>query len=164
MDGPDTCGGQHRKHGLGNHRHVDQHPVALLHTQRQQSGGHPLHFGVYVAEGVGFFGAGFGGDGNQRRLVTPCGEVAVHRVVAQVGGAADKPARKRRVAVVAHLLGRRFPVDTLGLFGPEAVTVFEGAALKLCVSRHECLRSGLNRHGSITATEFIIIHDRLAEG
>jgi hypothetical protein len=53
--------------------------------------------------------------------------------VAQVGGAADEPFGKRRVAVVADLLRRRLPVDQFGLFGPEAFAVFNGTAVKVCV-------------------------------
>jgi hypothetical protein len=40
----DAGAGQHGERCLGGHRHVHQHPVALLHTQVQQDGRHALHF------------------------------------------------------------------------------------------------------------------------
>jgi hypothetical protein len=69
----------------------------------------------------------------KRSLVGTVLEVAVHRVVAQIGGAAHKPARKWRVAVVTHLLRRCFPVDGLGFFSPKTVTVVNGSAIEICV-------------------------------
>ena len=59
--------------------------------------------------------------------------------LAQIGGAAHKPARKRRVAVVADLLGRRLPIDQPGLGGPEVVALINGLAVKLGITGHETL-------------------------
>ncbi|MNV83167.1 hypothetical protein D3C71_1769540 [compost metagenome] len=78
----------------------------------------------------------FGGDGHQRGLAGARSQVPVHRVVAQVGGAAHKPFGKGRVAVVAHLLGLRLPVDQLRLFAPEGVAVVDGLAVEISVSGH----------------------------
>ena len=50
--------GKHGKCGFGNHRHVDQHPVALHHAHRFQAGGHALDFLVQRMKAVGFFNAG----------------------------------------------------------------------------------------------------------
>ena len=47
--------------------------------------------------------------------------MAVDRVVAEVGHAADEPFGERRLAVVENLLERLVPVDELGLLGPELV-------------------------------------------
>ncbi len=96
--------GQHGKGGLGNHGHVDEHAVALLHPQALQHGGHALHFGVQFGKAVAALGVGFGGNGHQRRLAGTVFQVAIYRVMTQVGGAANKPFRKRRIAVVADLL------------------------------------------------------------
>jgi hypothetical protein len=63
---------------------------------------------------------GFGGDEDQRVLVGAVLQVAVHRVVAQVGLATFKPARERRIVVVANPVKGLVPVDQLGLLGPEA--------------------------------------------
>ena len=46
MDRPDAGAGQHGEHGVGNHRHVNQHPVAGAHAQQLHGGGHALHLVV----------------------------------------------------------------------------------------------------------------------
>ena len=111
MDGAQARAGEHRKYGLRDHGHVDQHTVTLAHAQLAQHGGHALHFGVQRTEGNHLLGAGFTRHKDQRVLVRPLRQVAVHRVVAQVGGASRKPVGKRRTAVVQNLLRRGMPVD-----------------------------------------------------
>jgi hypothetical protein len=143
VDGADARAGQHREAGLGDHRHVDQHAVALGHALGLQDGGHALHLGMQLAEAVGLFRVGFGGNEDQRVLVRAGGQVAVHRVVAQVGLAAGKPLGERRLAVVAHLLVGLVPVDQLRLLGPEGVALFDRCAVELLVGAvgqaHACL-------------------------
>lgn len=39
----DASAGQHGYHQLHNHRHVDRHPVAILHAQAAQDVGEALH-------------------------------------------------------------------------------------------------------------------------
>ena len=136
MQRPNAGASQHRKCGLGNHGHVDQHAIALLHTQRLQDGGHALDFGMQLVVAVDALSVFFRGNRDQRVLIAACGQMAVYRVVAQIGGATHKPARKRRVAVITNLLRRGFPVDELGLFGPKGVTIFDGATVKLCKAGH----------------------------
>ena len=77
-------------------------------------------------------------------LIAAVGEVPVNRVVAQVGGAAHKPAGKGRVAVVADLLGRGLPVDFAGLFRPKGVRFLQGTAVKFLVAAH-----GLSPRGAL---------------
>jgi hypothetical protein len=48
VDGADAHAGQHGEQRLGDHRHVDQHAVALADAERLQDGGHALHFGVQL--------------------------------------------------------------------------------------------------------------------
>ena len=136
MDGTNTGTGQHGKTGFGHHRHVDQHAVALGHTQVLQDGGHALHFGVQFTKAVGLLGIGFGGNKNQRILVRALTQMAVHRVVAQIGLAASEPMGKRRMAVVTDLVKRFVPVDQAGLLSPKPVTVFNGTAVKFCIRGH----------------------------
>jgi len=125
VDGPQTGTRQHGEGRFSDHGHVNQHTVALDHPQVFQDRGHALHFGVQVTEGVGFFLVGLGGDEDQRRLVGTLGQMAVDGVVAQVGLATNKPFGKRRVAVIANLLRRDFPVHQLGLLAPKGVAVMD---------------------------------------
>ena len=136
MHRADAGAGQHGKGGFGNHRHVDQHAVALLDAQRLQAGGHALHFAVQVLEGVGFLEAGFAGDGNQRGLAGPVRQMPVHGVVAQVGLAAFVPFDKRRVVVVADAVKGLVPLDQAGLLGPEGVGLVDGLAIEVCIACH----------------------------
>ena len=78
-------------------------------------GGAAVHFRVQLAIGVGALLPGLGGDVDERLLIAARREMAVDRVVAEVGVPADEPARERRPAVVEHLLERLVPVDELRL-------------------------------------------------
>jgi len=60
----------------------------------------------------------------------------VERVVAEVGLAADEPARERRPRIIEHLLVGPAPVDQLGLLGPERFAVLDRAPVELAIRRH----------------------------
>lgn len=77
--------------------------------------------------------------GHGVELVPPLGQVPIDRVVAQVGGAASEPARKRRTAVVADDLGRLMPIDQPGLLGPEALPVVNRPAIENFVTHSRLL-------------------------
>ncbi|MNT17557.1 hypothetical protein D3C72_1527090 [compost metagenome] len=163
MDGPDARAGQHREGGLGNHRHVDEHAVALAHAQFDEAGGGALHLRMQLGEAVAFFGAGFCRHEDQRRLVAPIGQVPVDGVVAQVGGAADEPARERRLAGVEDLLRGRVPVDQLRLLGPEGLGRVDGLAVELFIAAHRDLSPVVWMPFRTRAeTEFIIMGTDLA--
>ena len=144
MDRTDTGAGQHGKHGVGNHGHVNQHPVAGAHTQQLHRSGHALYLVVQLSEGVDALGVGFGGYRNQSGLVAPRGQMPVDGVVAQIGGAADKPVGKGWVAVVANLLRLRLPLNFFSLFGPKGVGLLQRAAVKFLVAGH-----GLSPRGAL---------------
>ena len=131
---------QHGKRRFGNHWQVNQHPVALLHAQALHDGRHALHLLAELGEGVSQFLAGFGGHVNQRGLVAPAGHMPVHRVMADIGLPAHKPVRKRRLAVVANLLGFDMPVDQFRLLSPKSVAVLDGSLVKTGVGIQSGLR------------------------
>src|ERR1700761_7798508 len=62
--------------------------------------------------------------------------MAVDRVMAQIGPAADEPARKRRIRAVEHHLERRFPMDAPRFVAPEVFRGFDGTAVELAVTGH----------------------------
>ncbi|GAP38382.1 hypothetical protein ISF6_4840 [Piscinibacter sakaiensis] len=138
VDRADARAREHRERGLGDHRHVDQHPVALAHAQLQQRRGHALHLVVQLGKGVDALGTGLGGDRDDRGLVRPRREVTVDRVVAEVGLAADEPAREGRAAVVADALEGPVPVDQRGLLAPEPVRVVDRTPIERCVAVVGC--------------------------
>ena len=141
---PDTGAGQHGEHGVGNHGHINQHPVAGAHTQQLHGSGHALHLVVQLGIGVDALGVGFGGDRDQSGLVATGGQMPVDGVVAEVGRTADKPIGKWRIAVVADGLRRRLPFNFFGLFGPKGVGLGERAAVKFLVAGH-----GLSPRGAL---------------
>ena len=140
MNRANACAGQHRKGRLGDHRHVDQHPVATLDSQLLVDRRHALHFALQFGKGVHLLFVGLGRDVHQRTVVGPLGSVAVDRVVAKIGLAALEPFHERRLRVVADLLDRLVPVHELGLLRPESITVIDRAAIKLLVVGH-CILS-----------------------
>jgi hypothetical protein len=85
VDSTNAHTGQHGKGCLGDHGHVNQHPVALAHAQAFQNGRHALHLDAQLGKAVGDLGIRFGGDINERGFVGVLGQMAVHRVVAQIG-------------------------------------------------------------------------------
>jgi hypothetical protein len=81
-------------------------------------------------EAVDDFLVDLGRDPDQRVGVGLRAQMAVDRVVAQVGLAADEPVGEWRAAVVEHLLEGLVPVDQPGLLGPEGLGLVDGAAIK----------------------------------
>ncbi len=73
---------------------------------------------------------------DQRRLVLALREMTVDRVVAEVRASADEPAGERRPRIVEDLRKRRLPVDKLRFVAPEAVALFDRAAVECLVCRH----------------------------
>ena len=133
MDGADAYRGQHGEHGLRDHGHVDQHPVALAHSQAHQHGGHALHLPVQLGVAVGLLLPRLGGDVDQRRLGGALLEVAVHRVVAQVGLTVHEPLGEGRPGIVQHLAVGLVPLDHLGLLRPEGVPLLDRAPVELLI-------------------------------
>src|SRR5690606_26567044 len=77
---------------------------------------------------------GLAGPADQGQLVAARGQVPVHGVVAQVGGAADEPAPERRVVVVEDALRLHLPVDRAGSLAPELFRLFHRAPVKVFVT------------------------------
>ena len=64
------------------------------------------------------------------------GQMAVYRVVTQIGFTAKVPISEGRTAVVANLGGVYMPVDQLGLLTPKTIAVVQRAAVKRFVVTH----------------------------
>jgi hypothetical protein len=134
-----------------------------LPTPSDQAGGGALHFGVQFAEAVARSTAGFGGNEDQRRLVAALGQVPVDGVVAQVGGAADEPARERRLAGIAGS-ARGGPSRSASPARPRRPRARPRTAVELFIAAHRDLSPVLYvfRSGDIAKTEFIIMETDLA--
>ena len=111
---------QHRDDGLGDHRHVDDDAVALVHAEAAQHAGEARRLVEQFAVGVGALRVGHRRVVDQRGLVAAAGlDVAVQRVGAGVEFPVGEPAVERRVRVVEDLLRLPRPGHRAGGVGPE---------------------------------------------
>jgi hypothetical protein len=85
-----------------------------------------MQFGI----GVLLLLAGFRGQVDQGGLLGAGGEMAVHRVMAEVGFAADEPLAEGWIAVIEDLVRGAMPVDQLGLLAPECLGRVDGTAME----------------------------------
>src|SRR5439155_1404499 len=89
---------------------------------------------LLVGESPAF--ADLGRNPHQRVLLAARRDVAVDGVVAEVGFAADEPARKRWPRVIEDLAARPVPMDQLRLLNPETLAVLDRTAVEFGVARH----------------------------
>src|SRR3989454_12461868 len=117
-------------------RSVEDHPLALLYAEGLQHRCSAIDLGEQLLVGESPAFADFGRNPHQGLLVAARRDVAVERVVAEVGFAADEPARKRRPRVIEHLAARLVPMDQLRLLGPETLAVLDRTAVEFGVALH----------------------------
>ncbi len=128
MHRADAGAGQHGDGGLGDHRHVDGHPVALADAQLLQDVGQLAGLLMELTIGEGLVVLGIVALPDDRRLVAARLEVAVDAVGADVQRAVLEPADVHVVGVeggVLDLGGRLEPVEALGLLAPEPLWVVD---------------------------------------
>ena len=119
MHRADSRAGQHGDRQFGNHRHVDRHAIARLHSERFQGVREPAN--ALVQFGIGELqGRAVLRFPKQRRLVGILFEMAVKAVVGHVELAADEPFGVGQVPI-ERLLGRLEPVEHLGLLRPKCL-------------------------------------------
>lgn len=73
----------------------DQHAITLSYTQTLHGCRHAHDFLLQLGEGIDYLGIGFGRDEDKRPIIRTFRGMAIHRVVAKVGFASDKPFGKR---------------------------------------------------------------------
>jgi len=146
MNGADPRAGQHRVGGLGDHRQVDDHPVALANAQFLEDVRHLAHFAVQLAIGdVLRCLCGIVGLPDDRGLVAAGRQMAVNAIGADVQRAILEPFDVDRTeCVIGGLdLGEgRDPVEPLGLFAPEAFRVRDGSRVHPVVGVRIYVRTG----------------------
>ncbi len=127
VDRPDPRAGQHGIGGLGDHRHVQNHPVALLHPMRLQHVRHPA--GVFQQLGIADVLRRFArivGFPDDRRLVRPRQHVAVDAVGADIQHPVliplDADVAGREGCVLDAGIGLD-PVQPLAFLAPERVRI-----------------------------------------
>ena len=126
--------GQHRLDRLGDHRHVDHHPVALGHAARGQRAGKAGHPVAQLGIGDPVDRPGHRAVVDQRRLrAAPGLHMPVHRVPAGVDQRVGEP-----LVMTVGIGGQgprrgADPVDGAGLLHPEAVRIRQAAAVDVAI-------------------------------
>ena len=144
VHGADPRAGEHADDRLGDHRHVDDHPVPSGDPERGQRAREPRDGVAQFGVGVRRLGAGDRGVVEDGRLVSPPGgDMAVEGVVRGVELAVGEPPVQRRPGVVQGPGGRARPVDCLGGLQPESLPVGQTAPVHLGVRPHEALLATL---------------------
>jgi hypothetical protein len=141
VDGADAGAGEHGDDRLGHRRHVDQHPVALLHLVLAQHPGEGRDLLLQFGEGQRAAGAGDRAFPDDGALVAPARlDMAVDRVPAGVGLCADEPVGGGRLGGIKNLVPALRPGHGLGQVAPVARRILDRTAVGLVVrTRHALL-------------------------
>ena len=126
--------GEHRDHGLGDHRQVERDPIAGpdAHVFKNMREPADVEMQLLVSDRADIAGLAFE---DQRSLVFPGrAEVAVDAIFGDIQFAADKPLRMRRLPI-ENLFKRLAPNQLLvGLPAPESFWGVDRLRIKLLVS------------------------------
>ncbi|MOA16825.1 hypothetical protein D3C78_1370560 [compost metagenome] len=134
MHRADACAGEHRHRRLRHHRHVDDHPVALLHPLRAQGASQARHFVAQLRIGEALLAAGHRRVVDQGSLLAAAQfDLPVESEVAGVQPAIGEPAMAAIRKGFERGLRGAVPVHRCGLFGPEAGGVRDGTVVALPV-------------------------------
>ena len=144
MDRADARAGEHRDQRLGDHRHIEDDPVALLDARFEKHAAKSLNLVEKLRISVDALLSRDGTIVDQSRLIAPAVQhMAVETVIGRVGDAAREPAAVDALARVEDLRRRFEPVDFARRLRPEALRValpalinFEVPALNLPVHTH----------------------------
>ena len=125
MDRPQPGAGQHGEDGFRDHRHIDDHPVALAYAQAGQHRRDPADFRVQFGIGETPDRIGHRAVIGERDLVPPPGaNMPVDAVVSGV----ERTTRKPAALLVISLYRCRDPVDRFGRAQPEPFAVRDAFA------------------------------------
>ncbi len=126
MNGADPRTGEHCRRGLGDHRHIDHHPVAAPDPALEQEVGEAAGLVEQFAIADVAAGAGFIGFENQRGLVAMVGDVAVEAIDRQIELTILVPFDPEiglGERTIAGFFGKDVPRQPARLVEPEAVRI-----------------------------------------
>jgi hypothetical protein len=114
---------QHGDDGLGDHRHVDRHAVALADAEAGEHVRRPLHLAGELGVGDAAAVARLALPVDRHAVADASRDVAVEAVLGHVEAAIAEPARERRVRPVEGLGEGGLPVQLAGPVCPEGESV-----------------------------------------
>src|SRR3954463_1937343 len=118
MDSADASARENREARFRNHRHVDDHAISALDPEGAHHRGDATHLLEELPESEAAGLIDLGGDPHQGLLVRALREVTVDGVEAEIGLAADEPARERWPRIIQDPFRRALPMNELRLLGP----------------------------------------------
>ena len=134
MDRADPRAGKHRHGRLGDHRHVDRHPVALPGAETLQRIGEAADLLVQLAVGEPALLRRIVAFPDDRDRVAACRQVPVEAIGRDVERAIREPADAeiRFIVGAGRQLGPRpDPIDPRALLAPESLGLLDRAAVFL---------------------------------
>ena len=135
MNGADARAGEHGDDRLGNHRHVDQHPVARGDSEIVEHGGERRRLVEQFAIGDGALGPGDRAVVIERDLVAAAGlDMPVERVEAGVAASVREPAAVDVGVGIENALRRLCPRDLARRLRPEALRIGAPAIIGLPIA------------------------------
>ena len=140
MHRPDPRAGQHRHHGFGDHRHIDNHPVAIADAVFQQHTGKGRD--LIAQRRIADRGDGIADRAviDHRRLRAPTFvDMTVDGVVAGIDLAADEPTGERLIVIVEHPVPALLPDDILRRLGPKPLGVLQRPPVGIGIKTHRIL-------------------------
>ena len=132
VDRPDPSAGQHRDRQLRDHRHVQRHAVAGLHSEFLQNIRELANFAMQILISQHARVARFALPDDRSLVLVGAEQMPVEAVVRQIEFATDKPFRVRHRSV-EHLVPLLEPVEIRGHVPPEAGGVVFGSRPHLLI-------------------------------
>ena len=135
MHGAYARAGEHSDDRLGNHRHVNQHPVARRHSELVEHGAERRRLVEKFAVGEGAFGPGDGAVVIERDLLAATGlDVPIKRVEAGVAARVGKPVAVDACVGIENALRGLYPRDLARRLRPEALRIGAPAIIGLPIT------------------------------
>src|SRR5438105_257730 len=137
VHGAEAGAGEHRHHRLGDHRHVDDDPVAATDALVGEGAGEPRHLVPHAAIGDRPPIASERAVPHEGELIAPAFvDMAVERVVAGVQLAAHEPAVEWRSRIIEDPIPLLAPADAFRDPGPERLRIGDRPPVDLVVIAH----------------------------
>ena len=126
VDGAEPRSCKHCNDGLGNHGHVDDHPITFRDAEQRESTGALRNAYSEFAECEGLDRLRYRTVINQRYpvAVAIC-DVPVDGVIARIDFRAGEPSVERLIRVVEDLLPLLVPMDFFSCFGPKTYWIID---------------------------------------
>ena len=142
MHRPDAGASEHCVGRLGDHRHIDGDPVALLNAARLQNIGHAANMLVQLTVADGFRFARIVALPQNGNLIAARLQMTIDAIGADIYLAALEPTNLRlgTEARILNLGPARYPIARFCLLRPKAVRIVDRTGIHFLVRRRVAMR------------------------